>query len=247
MTIDGRDLVTSDNARIEPGGTGAPDGPVQVPHFRDFTKLPLLIIAGMFLAAAVVYRTMPDAIPTHWGVSGAADAWSHKSFFSVFFQPILALGLYGLLVWIPQLDPKRANLFKSLTAYNVMLDVMAGFFALVFGITTAAAFNPRIDVGRFIFIGVGLLFMVVGRLMRDVKQNYTFGVRISWTLADEVVWAKTNRLGGSLFVGAGVLTVLSAFAAPPWNVVVLLGTMAVMLPVLYIYSYRLYRSRHPQG
>lgn len=248
MTIDGRELLKSDNERmVEDSIEGIDKLPGAVPRFRDFTKLPLFIVVGMFAAGAIVYPSMPEVFPTHWGVAGAADAWSHKSLFTVFFQPVLALGMYGLLVWIPQLDPKRSNLLKSMKAYNILLDVMAGFFALIFAVTTAAAFSPKLDVGRFIFVGLGLMFMVIGRLMADVKQNYTFGVRISWTLADEVVWDKTNRLAGNLFVGMGVVTVLSAFLPMTWSVVVLMASMAIILPVLFAYSYTLYRSRHPEG
>jgi uncharacterized membrane protein len=257
MTIDGRDIETSDNAHLGEGAAGrAPasgsaelgsEGPGGVPTFRDFTKLPLFVVAGMFIAGAIVYPMMPQIFPTHWGVSGAPDAWSTKSLMTVFFQPLLALGMYGLLVFVPRLDPKRANLLKSISAYNVVLDVVAVFFAFIFAVTTTAAFNPRMDVGRFVFVGVGLLLMVIGRVMRDAKQNYTLGVRVSWTLADEVVWTKTNRLGGNLFVVTGALTVVSAFLPAPWNLVLLLGSMAVTIVVLYTYSYLLYRSRHPAG
>lgn len=248
MTIDGRELLKSDNERmVEDSIEGIDKLPGAVPRFRDFTKLPLFIAAGMFAAGAIVYPSMPEVFPTHWGVAGTPDAYSHKSLMSMFFQPVMALAIYGLLVVVPRLDPKRANLFKSMAVYNVLLDVMAGFMALIYGVTTAAAFNPTINVGAFIFVGVGLLFMVVGRLMSDVKQNYTFGVRVSWTLADEVVWDKTNRLAGNLFVGAGVLTVISAFLTPPWNLVVMLGSLAAMMIVTFAYSYGLYRSRHPEG
>jgi uncharacterized membrane protein len=255
MTIDGRGIETSDNARLGEGAPRpapasgspelAPDAPGGAPTLRDYTKLPLLIVAGMFVAGAIVYPMMPQTFPTHWGASGAPDAWSTKSFMTVFFQPLLTLGMYGLLVFVPRLDPKRASLLKSISAYNIVLDVMAVFFAFIFAVTTAAAFNPKMDVGRFVFVGVGLLFMVIGRVMRDVRQNHTMGMRTSWTMSDEVVWTKTNRLGGSMFVGVGALTAVSAFLPAPWNLVVLLGSVGVTVVVLYAYSYLLYRSRHP--
>ena len=252
MTIDGRDLIRSDNVHLEEGaprlaGALESDGAGPVPRFSDFTKLPLLVVVGMFAAGAIVYPLMPETFPTHWGVSGAVDAWSTKSLMSVFFQPLMALGIYGLLVFIPRLDPKRRNLLKSIGSYNVVLDLIAVFFAFMFAVTMTAAFDPKLDVGRFVFIGVGLMFMVIGRVMRDVKQNYTLGVRISWTLADEVVWTKTNRLGGNLFVASGAVTVASAFLPAPWNLAVMLGSMFVTLVVLFSYSYLLYRKRHPEA
>jgi uncharacterized membrane protein len=229
---------------------GMPDAPQPdelpgPPRLRDYTKLPLLIIAAMFVAAAVLYPSMPARFPSHWGASGAADAWSNKSFLTVFFEPLIALGLYALLVAVPFFDPKRRSLKMSFRAYNILLDAIIGMQAVVFAATTIAAFNNAFDVSKVILIAVGLLFAVVGNYMTTVKQNWTFGFRVSWTLSDEVVWRKTNRLGGYLFVVAGVITVVCAFLPAPANIFVMLGTLWAMVIVLYVYSYRLFRSRHP--
>jgi uncharacterized membrane protein len=262
MAVDSRDIPTSDNARLEPGalggsgtlGTpgalGAPDDPEppdRGPRFGDFTKFPLFIIAAMFVAAVIVYPSMPAVFPTHWGLSGAADAWSHKSLVSVFVQPLIALGLYGLLVFLPRLDPKRRNLLRSIGSYNLLVDAIMVFFAGIFALTTTAAFQPRLEVGGFIFAGVGLLFVVLGFVMRGVKRNTTFGVRVPWTLADEVMWDKTNALGGRLFAGAGLVTVAAAFLTPPWNAVVMMTCVLGVVAVLLVYSWVLYRSRHAEG
>jgi uncharacterized membrane protein len=62
---------------------------------------------------------------------------------------------------------------------------------------------------------------------------------------DDVVWAKTNRLGGYLFIGSGVIAILGVFVPAPWNIAAILGPALLMLPVLYVYSWRLYKQRHP--
>jgi uncharacterized membrane protein len=216
-------------------------------HFADFTRLPLVMVAVMFLAAAIVYPYMPARFPTHWGASGVADGWSTKSFMSVFFQPLLALGLYGLLIVVPMMDPKRANIAKSIGAYNVMLDAIIGLQVVIFGATTMAAFKPGFDVTRVMLLAMGAMFLVLGNVMQDVKQNFTMGVRVSWTLADDVVWEKTNRLGGRLFMGLGAVTLVAAFVPAPWGIFGMLGAVLLMLPVLMTYSYLLYRKRHPEA
>jgi uncharacterized membrane protein len=238
---DNAPLSTSDMKGPQPDELPAP------PRIADFTKLPLLIIAAMFIAGAVLYPSMPVRFPSHWGISGAADAWSTKSFLSVFLMPLMATGIYALLVFVPFFDPKRRNLKMSLHAYNILIDAVIGMEAVVFAATTAAAFNAAFDVTKIILVSVGLLFAVVGNFMTTVKQNWTFGVRVSWTLSDEVVWRKTNRLGGYLFVGAGVLTALAAFLPATIGLIVMLSAITVMLVVTYVYSYLLYRSRHPES
>jgi uncharacterized membrane protein len=238
-----------DDAQGVNGAPGAPqpDELPAPPRLRDYTKLPLLIVAAMFIAGAVLYPSLPSPIPTHWGVSGAPDAFAPKTFMSVFFEPLIALGIYALLVVVPFLDPKRRSLKLSFHAYNILIDAVVGMQAVVFAATMVAAFNNKFDVSKIILIAVGLLFAVIGNYMTTVKQNWTFGVRVSWTLSDEVVWRKTNRLGGYLFVLAGVITVVCAFLPPPANIIIMLTAVFGIVIVTYAYSYLLFRSRHPEA
>jgi uncharacterized membrane protein len=216
-------------------------------RLRDFTKLPLVMTALMFVGGAVVYPYLPSPIPTHWGISGQADAFSPKGFWSVFLVPVISLALYGLLIVVPMVDPKRANIAKSIRGYNVVLDAIVGLQVVIFAASMVAAFRPGFDVTRVMLLAMGVMFAVLGNVMQDVKQNFTMGVRVSWTLADEVVWEKTNRLGGRLFMGIGGVTFLAAFVPAPWNILTMLGSVLLMLPVLLGYSYALYRKRHPEG
>lgn len=215
-------------------------------NWKDMPKLPLVLIAVMFAAGAVLYPSLPAVIPTHWGPSGAADAWSHKSFLSVFLMPLVSLALYGLLWVVPLFDPKRANLIRSKKAYGVILDATTALMLAVFGASMAAAFNHAFPVDRIVTGAVGLLFIVIGNYMITVKRNFTMGVRFSWTVMDDVVWAKTNRLGGYMFMGGGVLALLGVFLPAPWNIFVFLVPILLMVPFLYVYSWRLYKKRHPE-
>lgn len=238
----------SENVRGEQMDTGhaANDLP-SPPRIGDYTKLPLVIIGAMFVVAAVLYPSLPARFPTHWGISGAPDAWSSKSLGSVFFMPLMTLGVYALLVFVPYLDPKRRSLKLTFRAYNILIDAIVALEAVIFAATMVAAFNTTFDVAKVVLIGVGALFAVVGNFMTTVKQNWTFGVRVSWTLADEVVWRKANRLGGYLFVLAGVITALCAFLPAPTNLIIMMGTIAAILVITYVYSYLVFRTRHPEA
>lgn len=231
-----------------PVAPGAPSGEGPAPALRLFTKVPLAIVVAMYVAGAVLWRYLPDeGLPVHWGISGAADAWAPKGFLSVFALPTIALVVYAVLVAVPFADPKRRNLMRSVRAYNVVLDLMAGLMAVAFAASMVAAFRPGFDVSRVLLAAMGVMFVVLGLEMSTVKQNYTFGVRTSWTLADEVVWERTNRLGGRLFAGAGVITLLGALLPGPANLLVMLGVLAVITVVMMVYPFLLYRSRHPEG
>jgi uncharacterized membrane protein len=53
--------------------------------------------------------------------------------------------------------------------------------------------------------------MVIGNYLGKVQPNWFLGVRTPWTLASELVWRKTNRTAGWLFVLAGLVIAVSAF------------------------------------
>jgi len=176
------------------------------------------------------------------------NGWLQIALFSALVLALTKpLGIYVLLIVVPFLDPKRRSLKLSFRAYNILIDAVVGMQAVVFAASMIAAYNQAFDVAKVILIAVGLLFAVIGNYMTTVKQNWTFGVRVSWTLSDEVVWRKTNRLGGYLFVAAGAITIVSAFLPGAWAIGTLLATMAVVIAVTYVYSYLLYRSRHPEA
>jgi uncharacterized membrane protein len=215
-------------------------------NWKDMPKLPLLLIAAMFIAGAVLYPSLPQMIPTHWGASGPPDAYSAKSALSVFALPLLSLGLYGLFVVIPFFDPKRANIIRSKKAYAVIIDAITALMTGTFAATMIAAYEPTFPMDRIVPIETGLLFIVIGNYMKTVKRNFTMGVRFSWTVMDDVVWAKTNRLGGYMFMGAGALSMVGALLPAPWNIAIFMVPLIGMLPVLYIYSWRLYKQRHPE-
>lgn len=217
------------------------------PRLADYTKLPLLIIAAMFVIGAILYPSLPGRFPTHWGLSGAPDAWSSKSFGSVFFMPLMALGIYALLVFAPYLDPKRRSLKVTFHAYNIIIDAVIAMQAVIFAATMMAAFDARFDVVKVVLVSVGALFVVVGKLMTTVRQNWTFGVRVSWTLADEEVWRRTNQLAGRLFVAAGLITAASALLPAPTALLTMFAVLGVILVVTYGYSYLLFRKRHPEA
>lgn len=213
---------------------------------RDMPKLPLALIAAMFAVGAFMYSRLPARIPTHWGASGAIDAYSVKSFGSVFTLPLVTLGLYVLLWLVPYFDPKRANLIRSKSAYGIIIDLVAGLMTLVFLGTMLAASDAGFPMDKVISAGIGVMLIVIGRLMGTIERNWTMGVRYPWTVLDDVVWAKTNQLGGKLFMAAGVLALVGVVLPGGWGIALMLVPALAMLPITYVYSMRLYKQRHPE-
>ena len=65
----------------------------------------------------------------------------------------------------------------------------------------------------FLLVFVGILLAVIGNYMPKCRLNYTMGIRTPWTLSSEENWNKTHRLGGKIWVAAGILIAASGFLA----------------------------------
>ena len=56
------------------------------------------------------------------------------------------------------------------------------------------------DIGMLINILIGVMFVIMGNYMHKIKQNYSVGIKLPWTLNSEENWNRTHRLGSWLFV-----------------------------------------------
>lgn len=94
---------------------------------------------------------------------------------------------------------------------------------------------PQLIMG-FILIIAGLGTYLIATKM---GPNHWFGVRYSYTMQNKEIWEKTNRLGGLLFLGAGILLELLALVMPKqWEpLFVIFGVGLVLLIILFTYYY----------
>jgi uncharacterized membrane protein len=116
-------------------------------------------------------------------------------------------------------------------------------FGAIIGIGVIRAANDAsINISSFVFVAVGLLFMVIGNFLGKVRKNFFLGIRTPWTLASDEVWAKTHRLGGWCFVAAGIVMALMGVAAPASNMGWVIGVVVAIALVPVVYSYFAYRK-----
>jgi uncharacterized membrane protein len=115
-------------------------------------------------------------------------------------------------------------------------------FGCIIGIgVIRATRDASIDISSFVFVAVGLLFMVMGNVLGKVRKNFFLGIRTPWTLASDEVWAKTHRLGGWCFVIAGILMALMGVIMPPSAMPWAFGVIVAIALIPVVYSYFAYR------
>lgn len=169
---------------------------------------PIALIVIAWAASYYFYGRLPDSVPTHWNFSGEPDGWSSRGFASLFF-PALVTGAYLLYLLVPALDPKRERYAEFRRPYHIFKACFVGLLVALYFAIGFAGLGYDVPVDTLATLLVGALLVVIGNYMGKLKQNWLFGIRTPWTLSSEAVWNKTHRLGGKLFIVAGVLVAMS--------------------------------------
>jgi len=206
-----------------------------------------VVLAAMAVFALAAYPSLPDQVPTHWGLTGEADDWMPK-WPGAFLPVSLGAGVWVLLLVLRRIDPRRAHYESFRGTFWLLLNVLMLFFALLQVVSLGTALGWPLDAERVIPLAVGLLFIALGSYLPRVRSNWWIGIRTPWTLESERVWRETHRLAGRTFTVGGLLTMGAALLPRELRpLVALLGLfVAGFIPVVYSYlAYRrAQRERH---
>jgi uncharacterized membrane protein len=200
------------------------------------------LIAAMFVAAGLRWGSVPDRIPIHWNAAGEVDGYGGK-FAGLLLTPIITLGLYLLLKYIPRIDPARQNYETFAGTYLMVRVVLLVYLAFVFGVTLLAIGREEsFPTGDLITGSVGVLFVLLGGMMGKFRPNWFAGIRTPWTLTSKLSWTKTHRVGGPIFIVTGVATMVGAFVGGVWAIYAMFGVMIPGIVFLVAYSYFVWRD-----
>ncbi|MDQ7842908.1 MAG: DUF1648 domain-containing protein [Armatimonadota bacterium] len=202
---------------------------------------PVLLLAGMFLLAAVSWPAAPDRIPVHWNVAGQVDRYGGKVE-GLLLIPLLALGLYLLLLALPWIDPGRANYPHFAGAYQTIRLTLVVFLALVYGIVHLWIRGRQVAVGAWVPLLTGGLLVIFGNLMGKIRPNWFIGIRTPWTLSSKLAWMRTHRLGGWLLIGLGLLLMALAVVRAVWAIWLVVAAGLGFTLWAVVYSYLVWRT-----
>ena len=148
------------------------------------TLLPIII--GLAL-----WNKLPDELPVHWGIKGNVDRLATKAE-GIFIMPCLcAIIQIGVLIKL-YIDPRKEQIHhKPVLIYIIAL-------------------GGKVSMTMAVFFIIGVMFIGLGNYMPKLKQNYTIGIKVPWTLNSEENWNMTHRMAGKLYVVAGVISIIIA-------------------------------------
>jgi uncharacterized membrane protein len=206
--------------------------------------LAFLIMALPLVFVFVCWSRFPDTVAIHFDQHGVANGFASKAA-GLLMIPGINLGLYILFKVAPLIDPSRRNyetFARRIWMIQLATHVFMSFLSFVIAL---AALGVRMDMTKVIVYAVLLLLLVLGNYMGNLRQNYFFGIRTPWTLANADVWTKTHRLAARLWVFATLAMMLTIpFLDNFFGV--FMAYIVIISAVPIGYSYYIYRRVVPK-
>ncbi|HET7587741.1 MAG TPA: SdpI family protein [Gammaproteobacteria bacterium] len=207
--------------------------------YKRAVALGFVLVLAAFAVAAWFYPQLPDTVPTHWNAAGQPDDYTSKPW-GPFILPLAMLGAWIALSVLPPIAPRGYRLDRFIGTYGILMLAMLAALLVLTIVMLLAADGKQFNSTRVAFIVIGALFVVLGNYLGKLRKNFFIGIRTPWTLASDEVWARTHRLGGWLFVLAGLAVVaIGTLDLGVWPFMAAVGS-AALVPA--IYSYLAYRQ-----
>lgn len=200
----------------------------------------IFLVLVSFVLAFYFYPLMPNRVASHWNILGEVNGYTGK-LLGLFLIPFIIGLLNVLFIFIPDLDPERKNIEKFRDVFNWFIVAFDVFLLYLYLLTILWNTGHRFNMTSALMPALAALFYVVGILLGKAKRNYTIGIRLPWTLANDIVWDKTHRLGSKLFKIVAVITLLGAFL-PDYTFWLLFVPLIGSIIYLIVYSYLVFRK-----
>jgi uncharacterized membrane protein len=209
---------------------------------RTTTIIVLILIAAATIAGLLLWDQFPEQMASHWNENDQVDGYMPK-FWGVFLMPLVTLGMFLLFLVIPNIDPLKANIAQFRDTFNLFVTFIIGFMIYVHALTLLWNLGyTNFKLSQAMLPAMGLLFIVIGSLLRKAKRNFFIGIRTPWTLSSDYVWDKTHQLGAVLFMISGVLAVIGGFFGGMIAFWFLFVPMIGSTIFVLVYSYVLYQK-----
>ncbi|MGL4363430.1 MAG: SdpI family protein [Cellulosilyticaceae bacterium] len=209
-------------------------------------KQPLLLASLVlsilsFIATCFIYTSLPSEIPIHFNISGEIDNYGPRiTALLLGAMPFLFLVLFYV---IPKFDPKKKAYSLHQKAYCVLYFGLTLLLISMHWASLLISLNINLSISIIVPCLIGVFFIAIGNFLPQVRQNYTLGIRLPWSLENEHNWRYTHRVGGYSFIFSGILFIVSTFFPYSVQTIICIFAIIIMLLIPAIASF-LYYKKH---
>ncbi len=195
------------------------------------------VILLQTLVGVALWNQLPEQIATHFDFHNQPNGWSSKAF-TVFGMPLILLALHWGCLLVSCSPNHQMKNYNGKIKY-ILLFVTPATALLMMVICYGYALGDQLNVNRMSLVFVGLVFAVTGNYLPKLRRNYTTGIKLPWTMADDENWNKTHRMAAPVWVICGLLIIIMGLIGEPTWIEPTAIAIAVLLPTVYSFALHL--------
>lgn len=211
------------------------------------------------IAAVFILQYMPDSVPMHYNASGSIDRWGSK--YEILILPASILGvalLFQIIIMVYEKKISESSDEKDkirLSSNLKVMKIVSITVSLVFGVMCGFIMyntwsvakgnmdSQAVDMMKITAILMGVMLIVLGNFMPKTKRNHMVGMRIKWSLYNDITWRKSNLAASIFMMIAGFCTIVTAiFTGSMISLVMLMIYLSAAIIGSLIYSYGVYKK-----
>ena len=203
-----------------------------------------IVILLPILFGLIFWNSLPESLNTHWGFDGKPDGIMSKTG-AIFILPLFLLVFHWLCIWLTEKAVLSDGQNPKLR--TIVLWIIPAVSLVANGAVYAGAYELDFSISKLLLVFFGVMFIVIGNYIPKCKQNFTMGIKIKWTLANEENWNATHRLAGKIWVIGGIIMMLCMLLPEKFAFGSMLAIIVVMVTIPTVYSYKYYKKQVKEG
>ena len=203
----------------------------------------------MFLplvASIVALLFLPDLIPAHYNIENKVDRWGSK--YEILIFPIVTI-LFGQFLLIMGRIAKKQEVQGNNNEKNSLIIGICSLliFNIISGVMIYSSLSKAdkltfatFEFEQILFFFVGIIFIVIGNVMPKLKKNSVLGFRTKYSMKNDEIWKKCQRISGITTMITGVVILIFSLIFHHLTLYILtISTMVFSLITDLIYSHKI--------
>lgn len=200
-------------------------------------ELVLIILAVLpVLYLFMNWSLLPESIPIHFDLKGNPNGYGSR-----WTYVVMPVGLYFLMLVLPKIDPRKANYDVFEGSYYKLRLIMGIFFGMITVSVIWGIVNNSSSIQKFMPLSMFFLFMLIGNYLGNIRPNYFVGIKVPWTLNNDVVWTRTHKMAGKLWFWGSLIGMALYFVVDKMEYV-FIPLLVILVVVPIVYSYVIYKK-----
>ncbi|WP_409178978.1 SdpI family protein [Brevibacillus fortis] len=199
------------------------------------SNLSILFFVISVVLGVICYPSMPDQMAIHWGPNGEPNGFAPK-LVGVSFIPVVMLFIFVAV------RSQKQYYQKFQSSHDTILNTLMIVLLVIHGVIIAYGYGYMLNIGIFVTLILGILFVTIGNFMPRFRHNYLIGIRTPWSLASEEVWKNTHLLSSRVFFIGGILIMLTSFLPTTIHYILMLIIVLVTILISIASSHYYYKK-----